>query len=107
MAAEPIRIVIDTNLWISFLITKNYQALDESILSGKIIILFSEELLDEILKVIRRPKFSKYFTNDDISKLLEFFDNYGIYVNVKSKIDLCRDAKDNFLLSLAVDSNAD
>jgi hypothetical protein len=28
-------------------------------------------------------------------------------VNVKSKIEMCRDSKDNFLLSLAVDGNAD
>jgi len=107
MLAESIRIVIDTNLWISFLITNNYRTLDESILSGKIIVLFSEELLDEIIEVICRPKFAKYFTNNDISKLLKVFDTYGIFIDVKSKIELCRDIKDNFLLSLSVDSNAD
>lgn len=30
-----------------------------------------------------------------------------ILVNIKSEINLCRDVKDNFLLSLAKDSNSD
>ncbi|WP_209444223.1 putative toxin-antitoxin system toxin component, PIN family [Pedobacter borealis] len=32
---------------------------------------------------------------------------YGKFIVVKSKIEICRDAKDNFLLSLAVDGKAD
>ena len=35
------------------------------------------------------------------------FDFYGDLVEVKSRIEQCRDPKDNFLLSLAVDSKED
>jgi uncharacterized protein len=35
------------------------------------------------------------------------FDTYGELVNVVSSVDLCRDAKDNFLLALAKDGKAD
>jgi len=31
---------------------------------------------------------------------------YGEIIDVKSNIELCRDSKDNFLLSLAADSKA-
>jgi putative PIN family toxin of toxin-antitoxin system len=34
-------------------------------------------------------------------------DEYGEFVNVESKLKICRDPKDNFLLSLAVDGKAD
>jgi len=43
----------------------------------------------------------------DMAKLLEIFDTYGEFVKVKSNIEICRDLKDNFLLSLSIDSQAD
>lgn len=100
------RLVIDTNLLISFLITKRLQEIDNFILSEEIKLLFSEELLLEVLEVIKRPKFNKYFSDKDILTLLELFDYYGELVTVKSDINLCRDKKDNFLLNLAIDGKA-
>jgi putative PIN family toxin of toxin-antitoxin system len=47
MRSKVHRIIIDTNLWISFLITKDYSKLDEVIFSKQGILVFSQELLDE------------------------------------------------------------
>ena len=33
--------------------------------------------------------------------------SYGKLIKVKSNVDLCRDSKDNFLLSLAIDGKVD
>jgi len=107
MAHKQLKIIIDTNLWISYLITKSYKQIDDLLVSKKIRIVFSEELLNEFIDVIQRPEISKYFSLDDIKKLLELFDFYGDLIEVKSGINQCRDPKDNFLLSLAVDSKAD
>ncbi|WP_231490425.1 putative toxin-antitoxin system toxin component, PIN family [Pedobacter sp. Leaf170] len=107
MQSQKSRIIIDTNLWISFLISKDFSKLDEIIFSEKATILFSEELLSEFLEVIRRPKLRRYFQQDDLENLLETLDEYAEYVNVSSDVHFCRDEKDNFLLSLAVDGNAD
>ncbi len=101
------RVVIDTNLWISFLITKDFTKLDEIIFSRQGILLFSQELLDEFLEVAKRPKFRRFFSNADIEEILETIDEYADFVKVQSKVDVCRDLKDNFLLSLSVDGNAD
>lgn len=101
------RIIIDTNLWISFLITKDFAKLDEIIFSRHGILVFSEELLDEFLEVARRPKFRRFFSASDIEEILETIDEYADFVKVKTKIEVCRDTKDNFLLSLSVDGNAD
>ena len=40
-------IILDTNIWISYLITKNHLLLDDLLINQQITILFSEELLNE------------------------------------------------------------
>jgi putative PIN family toxin of toxin-antitoxin system len=106
MAKRADRIIIDTNLWISFLITKDLRSLDEKIKTGRIKLLFSLELMEEFLMVAHRPKLKKYFNKESIELIVDLFDVYGEVAEVKSNIELCRDPKDNFLLSLAADSKA-
>ncbi len=101
------RIIIDTNLWISFLITKDFTKLDEIIFSKHGILVFSQELLDEFLEVAKRPKFRRFFSASDIEEILETIDEYADFVKVQTQIEVCRDPKDNFLLSLSVDGNTD
>jgi putative PIN family toxin of toxin-antitoxin system len=101
------RIIIDTNLWISFLITKDFSKLDEIIFSKSSILVFSQELLDEFLEVAKRPKFRRFFSQVDIEELLETIGEYADFVKVKTQINVCRDPKDNFLLSLSIDGNAE
>lgn len=101
------RIILDTNLWISFLITKDFSKLDEILFSKRGILIFSQELIDEFLEVAKRPKFRRYFAQTDLEDLLDTIDEFGEFITVKSNITVCRDEKDNFLLSLAVDGNAD
>lgn len=69
--------------------------------------MFSNESLEEFLEVVERPKFKGFFTSRDIEKLLDTFDQYAELVKIKSHIHICRDPKDNFLLSIAVDGKAD
>jgi len=107
MENESKKVIIDTNLWISFLISKNYTSLDEILFSGNCVLIFSEELLDEFLTVIKRPKFRRFFTQEDTEYLIETIQEYAKFVEVKSKVNVCRDKKDNFLLSLSKDVNAD
>jgi putative PIN family toxin of toxin-antitoxin system len=70
-------------------------------------LVFSQELLDEFLEVAKRPKFRRFFLNADIEEILETIEEYADFVKVQSKVEVCRDLKDNFLLSLSVDGNAD
>jgi len=100
------RVVIDTNIFIHFLISNSYNNLDKILKTGKYKLLFSKELLEEFIDVVNRPKFRKYFSSKEISNLLNSLWDYAELVVVKSKIDKCRDFKDNFLLSLCIDGNA-
>jgi putative PIN family toxin of toxin-antitoxin system len=46
--SKPIRVIIDTNLCISFIISKRFDALDSLIQPNKVRLLFSIELIEEI-----------------------------------------------------------
>lgn len=80
MPKKPDRIILDTNLWISFLISKDYSKLDK--------LLF-------------------YFSLSDIEDILDTINEHAEFVTVKGQVIMCRDPKDNFLLSLAADGQAD
>ena len=80
------RIIIDTNLWISFLISNQYNQLDFLISSKKCTFIFSQDLLDEFLEVASRPKLRSYFSNSDIESLLEIISEYSEFIEVISKI---------------------
>lgn len=101
------RIILDTNLWISFIISNKLKSLDNILKENKAILLYSSHLLEEIDKVIRRPKFKKYFSETNWYLLIELFKRYGIQLEVISNLAICRDSKDNFLLNLAIDGKAD
>jgi putative PIN family toxin of toxin-antitoxin system len=100
-------IIIDTNLWISFLLTKQYPLLDTLLESDAVELIFSNELLNEFVSVVQRPKFYNFFGQEDIKSLLQYIREYARFVNVRSVVTVCRDVKDNFLLALAQDSQAD
>lgn len=99
--------ILDTNIWISFLISKNFHDLDKYILNGKIKLIFSEELLSEFIDVTGRSKLKRFFTETELKQLLRLINKYGKLVKVITATDLCRDKKDNFLMNLAIDSKAD
>ncbi len=100
------RIVIDTNLWISFILTKDFSKLNKILRDQSVVLLFNEELLQEFIDVASRPKFIKYFSKYDLADLLDQIDRRAEFVKTTTVVDKCRDPKDNFLLSLAIDGKA-
>ncbi|MGY6742662.1 MAG: putative toxin-antitoxin system toxin component, PIN family [Cecembia sp.] len=101
------RVILDSNLWISFLISQRQKELDVLLESGAVTLIFSQELLEEFLEVSERPKFKRFFKKSDIKMLLTQIETFGELIKVESKINECRDPKDNFLLSLSIDGKAD
>ena len=107
MSLKIKRIIIDTNLWISFLITNDFKKLDQFLDPDKYQIVFSEELFNEFLEVVHREKFNRYFNDLNIKILIEIINDKALFVKVISIVNECRDLKDNFLLSLAIDGDVD
>lgn len=104
---QRIRIILDTNIWISYLISHHLQFIDDLIIGNKVALVYSDELIEEFIEVARRPRLKKYFSDDDLMELLDLLKWYGIMTIPQSQLNLCRDPKDNFLLNLAVDAKAD
>ena len=106
MLKKKSRIVIDTNIWISFLLTKDFSLFDKIVSNPNLILLFSSKLLEEFIEVAGRPKFKRYFSSNDLEELLFQMREHGEFITVTSSTNICRDPKDNFLLSLSKDGKA-
>lgn len=63
-------VILDTNLLISFLISRKLNQIDGLIKSYNITLIFSNELLEEFLDVVNRHKFQKYFSKEDVKKTI-------------------------------------
>jgi len=101
------KIIIDTNLWISFLIGKELQNLKGSILTEQIKLMTTDQLNMELRVVTSREKLRKYFDQDKINDLFSFLEIIAENVKVKKIEKVCRDEKDDFLLALAKESKAE
>jgi putative PIN family toxin of toxin-antitoxin system len=98
--------VIDTNVFISSLFGGNPLDVLKEVSDRRIDILYSQQTLSEIRNVLFRKKFD-FISKDKKLIFIDFIVNNGIEIKVKSKIDLCRDKKDNMFLELTVDGIAD
>ena len=107
MKAKNIKVIFDTNVWISFLIGKRLTILKDYISSGEITIITTEQLLLEIKEVTNRKKLKKYFPKESVEELLDLLDTIAKKVEIKPIHFHNRDPKDNFLLDLIDISKAD
>lgn len=101
-----IRIVVDTNLWISFLIGKKLDCLLDLLENPWFEIVSTSMLNEEIVRVAQRPKFRKYFPEDAVERLKAWMDTHFSMFEIDGITPRCRDPKDDYLLELAVKSHA-
>jgi uncharacterized protein len=102
-----VNIVLDTNIWISFLLGHILDEMEDRFLENEIHILTSNAQLFEVRDVIARPKFIKYFNDSERAQLEEFLVKTAYLVDPSEKIELCRDPKDDYLLELSCAGDAD
>lgn len=109
MRRGKFKVILDTNLWISFLIRPtNFPILLEAIATESIQIIYSQELLDELIEVSSRPKLQKLIAPDVLNEVVSFLLAKGkLKLLPKKRPQICRDPKDNYLLALAITSRAD
>lgn len=107
MKAKNIKVIFDTNVWISFLIGKQLSSIKEKIVSRHITIIVTEQLLSEIKLVTAREKLKKYFPKESVLELIELLETIGELIKIKPTHFNSRDPKDNFLLDLIDFSKAD
>lgn len=70
-------------------------------------IFFSDELYQEINRVLTYPHLAKLTPANKFPELVALFSEKVRFIQPNCIINDCRDAKDNFLLELAVSAKAD
>lgn len=102
------RVVIDTNVWISRLLLANSvaaQAVDEALVRHEVVC--SEASVEELADVLSRKKFDRYVSLQDREEFLRRLLQVTTMVPVLSEVTDCRDPKDNRFLALALDSESE
>jgi putative PIN family toxin of toxin-antitoxin system len=106
--AKNIRIVIDTNWYVSGTINRKSRRVLFELLTGEnFVILLSNEILAEYRLVISREKFKKIIKTAQVTRFINLVMSKVTIVQIKSSLTGSRDPKDNFLLSLCSDNSAD
>lgn len=96
------KIIIDTNLWVSFMIGKRLSSLSDVLCRHDVEIYVSEQQLTEIHDVIARPKFEKLISKETRYYFFEMVYDVCIITDITVQaVSNIRDPKDLYLLSMA------
>ena len=102
------KIVIDTNDYISALIGKKHREKLTFVLNRSDIEIFANEnLIAEIIEVGYRDKFRKYVSLEDVDIFVEVLQKRLTFIETSILIYDSPDPDDNYLLSLAIDSKSE
>jgi hypothetical protein len=108
MAVKNLKIVLDTNWYLSASINSKSRRTIYPLLTGAgYRIFYSPELMGEYMRVIRRPFFAKKITAAQVNRFIQIVVPMLYPVKIKSAIQLSRDINDNHVLALALDAKAD
>lgn len=101
MPKRKTKVIIDTNLFISFLIGKRLRKLKSRLIESSVELIFAEQNIKELQIVTERDKFRKYFPQNDVWDLVKFIRITGSVYSIDKADKICRDPKDDFLLALS------
>lgn len=102
------RLVVDTNLWVSYLLKPNSLIAPQiNIIQREETLLNSRATLEELSDVLSRAKFAKYVHREDVHAFIMAFIETGEHVTISQEIKACRDPRDDKFLELAVSGQAD
>jgi len=101
------RILVDTNWYVSLLIKKNESRLHFILINPSFELIISAQLLAELTGKITEKKFRKYFSIEYGPQFVDILKLRATVMSVTSEVSICRDLKDNYLLALAKDAKAD
>jgi putative PIN family toxin of toxin-antitoxin system len=105
---SKLRFVIDTNTLVSsILIASSIPDRAVKLIRHSGIILISVATIEELQKVMNRPKFDKYVDPEIRSEFIAQLIQQSELVEINEPIIACRDPKDDKFLEVAVNGKAD
>jgi uncharacterized protein len=98
--------VFDTNILISYIITKRQNFLENIIIEEDITIYYCKELLEEFSRVLTYPNLRKYEV--DIKETVDFVKSICIFHELEYPIKnyIPADKADNYIIALALQTNS-
>ena len=99
--------VLDTNVLVSALAFPNStprKAFDLAIARGSI--LASDETLLELYQTLRRPRLARYIGRAEQDVFVALFASEATLIEVRERISVCRDPRDDKFLELAIAGEA-
>lgn len=105
MPGRP-RVVVDPNIWIRALFSPATLDLVRRLVRAECVLVVSRDSLLELKDVMERPRLRKRVKDEHRIELIEAIARHGAMILVTSRVTVCRDPKDNFLLALARDGDA-
>jgi uncharacterized protein len=102
------RVVLDCNVIVSALIKGDSspgRAFDFVLKNHESVT--SEDCLFEIERILHKPKFRRYFSEQEAGIFLEVFKETAVVVKSIGDISVCRDSKDDMYLEAAVSGQAE
>ncbi len=100
-------VVIDANVWVSYLITSSLSALGDMVIGRRCDPVYSDESIEELRETLEKPRIVKRIPTSISKEFLQGLALAGDHVVITSKVQVCRDPKDDHLLALALDAKAD
>lgn len=102
------RVIIDCNVWISFLLGYQKELMHSVLTNERINVYVCPQLIREIRDVASRPKIQSRISEGDLEQLFRLIKTYCINASIiQQAVVSIRDKKDLYLLSLAktIDAN--
>ena len=81
------KVVVDTNIWISFLIGKYFVDFYDILVGQEVDILSTKKQVEEILRVIDKPKLRKYFRLEEKEFILHLIERTAEFVEIEKKVN--------------------
>jgi putative PIN family toxin of toxin-antitoxin system len=102
------RVILDTNVILSHRL-KSTGTITEAVTFAftQCTILSSQDTFDELRRTLHRFLSKDYITHDEMAKQLAAFIEASEWIPIITKVQQCRDAKDDKFLELAIDGQAD
>jgi len=104
-----LRVIIDTNVFISGLLKgRSSRLIIEALQESMFVLIISPETLSELVGVIARPEFHNLITRETAEKLIETIESHAILVKPKQKLEvISEDPEDNRFLEITAEEKVD
>ncbi len=103
--SAPIKTVIDTNIWVSALLSPgNPREIVYALAANKFVLVCSNELLAELIHVLSRQKFAVTISSHRMQRIIALIWRKAVFVEPSRITAMNRDPKDDVFLACAISS---